>query len=505
MTYFYFLIYQLFYPVLFVFIQNIDEVIIDDLLLPFYIFIVIGTALFFLLKLLKWNLKILSYLSLGIFLFFSYGHFFNLFRDFKLGGLVIGTNTTLLIFSLIIFIVVFYLINKNILKPKAFLRFFIILYLIQSIFLITDSGRYLFSRNKSGEEINKLQSSQSDLPSAVITQNQNLPDIYYIVLDEYGRQDVLKSYLNFDNSTFEKSLNDRGFTVLSDNHSNYIETFLSLSSSLNFEYINYLTEIVGVENKDRNAPYAMISNNRAAQFLKNQGYLYVDFSNGWGPLRSGNKYADIDIVTGKRTEFSRILISTTALEPFVSPLIKNDARETILSTFSKLQEIPKIEKPTFTFVHFLLPHGPYLFDKDGSPINIHSDYIKFDKDFYLGQLLFANKKTLETVDVLLKDSLQEPIIIVASDHGPESLGIFQTEFADLTKNQLDERFGNFIAVYLPEGEAKEIDKLKSPVNLFRVIFNNYFEADYPLLEDKKFYASYEKPYLFIEVNEQTGK
>jgi hypothetical protein len=63
--------------------------------------------------------------------------------------------------------------------------------------------------------------------------NRDLPDVYYIVLDGYGRADVLSSIFNYDNSEFIEFLKEKGFYVGERSHSNYIETYLSLTSSLN--------------------------------------------------------------------------------------------------------------------------------------------------------------------------------------------------------------------------------------------------------------------------------
>ncbi|NLW85787.1 MAG: hypothetical protein GXY38_02835, partial [Planctomycetes bacterium] len=49
-----------------------------------------------------------------------------------------------------------------------------------------------------------------------------LPDIYFIVLDGYGRSDVLKERFGFDNSAFLAELADRGFGVYQNARSNYV-------------------------------------------------------------------------------------------------------------------------------------------------------------------------------------------------------------------------------------------------------------------------------------------
>ena len=62
------------------------------------------------------------------------------------------------------------------------------------------------------------------------------PDIYFFLLDGYGRADQLEATLGFDNSRFLRSLERRGFEVFDTATSAYSTTFLSLASTLDMEY-----------------------------------------------------------------------------------------------------------------------------------------------------------------------------------------------------------------------------------------------------------------------------
>ena len=44
-----------------------------------------------------------------------------------------------------------------------------------------------------------------------LTVPQNPPDVYYIILDSYAREDFLKAVYDYDNLEFIKALQDRGF------------------------------------------------------------------------------------------------------------------------------------------------------------------------------------------------------------------------------------------------------------------------------------------------------
>ena len=67
------------------------------------------------------------------------------------------------------------------------------------------------------------------------------PDIYYIILDTYTRQDVYRRVLAFDNSEFITALRERGFTVNDCSLSNYNSTSASMISALDMQYLDELT------------------------------------------------------------------------------------------------------------------------------------------------------------------------------------------------------------------------------------------------------------------------
>ena len=47
--------------------------------------------------------------------------------------------------------------------------------------------------------------------------------------------------------------------------------------------------------------------------------------------------------------------------------------------------------------------------------------------------------------------------------------------------------------------------MQSGVNIFRIFFNTYFDTEFPILEDKKFWYQPTKPYDFIDVTEIIDK
>ncbi|MFC1504868.1 sulfatase-like hydrolase/transferase, partial [Spirochaetota bacterium] len=282
------------------------------------------------------------------------------------------------------------------------------------------------------------------------------PDIYYIILDGYGRNDILKKYYGYDNTEFIKSLQDKGFYWASKSHCNYSWSFLSICSSLNFKYLNYLTNTIDINTKNRKIPYEMIKNNNVLKFVKKHGYTYIHFNSTWGGT-TGNIYADKEI--GYREgifndEFLRVLSYTTVLRIFDYFVVEKLA-EVHLYNFKMLETIPEMKESTFTFAHIMPPHHPFIFDRNGNikskrtvksqftPGRMAAQWKK--KDAYIDQLVFVNKKVSTIINTILEKSDIPPIIIIQSDHGPHVLEAPKNEY-DIARTSILNLF------YLP-GEA----------------------------------------------------
>jgi len=84
--------------------------------------------------------------------------------------------------------------------------------------------------------------------SAVVSTQASTPDICYIILDGYGRADMLQSVYGFDNSEFINALEQRGLVVENGSQSYYPRTILSLASSLNMQYLDTMSKAMNDSN-----------------------------------------------------------------------------------------------------------------------------------------------------------------------------------------------------------------------------------------------------------------
>lgn len=487
---------------------------------------------FFFGFILKSRVKTALATSLTLFLFFSFGHFVDIISptfdnlyfylrlflsklipvlkpDYTFHYLI--DYYVILFIWLILFVFLFFYIAKS--KKKftfitSFLNttsFIIIIISLASISIFT-----IQSKNNSLSPI----SANAQTTKNVSNTNKNTPDIYYIILDAYGRADVLKKYYNFDNNNFLSQLKKNNFYIADDGHSNYPQTYLSMAATLNMEYLDNLAKKMGSESEDRLPLRKLIKDHAVYSFLKDQGYKFVALPFTWTGTYNNTK-ADLFI---KRTQFNlsdfdELVIATTPLRLLYEKKFQlRNMRSKINFSFEQIPNIAKMPEPTFTYVHLLSPHPPFIFNEFGEPISpkgvisgLDGDhYFEYSPDVnkyrlqYVSQLKYINSRVEKMVAELLRLSPQDPIIIIQGDHGPGSM----LHWEDPAKTNMFERLSILNAYHVPADTASLLYKNITPVNSFRIIFNSIFNANYKLLPDKSYFARWTKPYDFIDVTEK---
>jgi glucan phosphoethanolaminetransferase (alkaline phosphatase superfamily) len=311
-----------------------------------------------------------------------------------------------------------------------------------------------------------------------------LPDIYVIILDSYLRDDVLHDIYGVDNSEFLFSLEQRGFFIARNARSNHTHTALTVSSMLNYDYLDSLSKTTGLDTLAESHLGTMIHNNRTFHQLDCLGYKVTTLSNGF--YYTDFPESDHIISTGTYpSSFAYQLAASTPLTLFTLQNQYNTLRERMFRTFEEVQKIPQSENPQFVYAHLMFGHPPFLFNIKGEEVNPLRE-MRFDSthyfksqvvkdDFvneYKNQVTFLAGKVLQTVDGILANSKEPPIIIMMGDHGPS--------FLDATNW---ERFSIFNAYYFPGGKTSQLYQGITPVNSLRVVFDTYFDAGLPLLPD----------------------
>ena len=467
------------YPILFYYSLNKHEVWFSETLVPLVISLLVTILLFLLLKLaFKSTTKSGIITSLILILFFMYEAIQIGINDNDSVKLILDFDPNLFwTYGILLTLATagLYFWNGKNQKITGYLNavaFFLI------VFPLFDLVSHKLLTSKS--------TLFSPTPSdrTVIPDNFNYvgpkPDIYYIIMDAYMRDDVMKEFWEFDNSAFIDYLKKRGFYVASKSRSNYPNTGHSLASSLNMDY---LPETLGI---DKIPLIESVGENRVVSFLKSIGYLYVHLSDDAADTKK-NSQADI-IITNRNylSSFSRYLLSKTILKNLKIHSLDaaHDKKSNILYGFKKLEEIPKNDQPTFTFAHFLMPHTPQAFGENGDAPNPNAS----ESDKYFDEVLYANKKIIRLVDHIFKNSKTLPIILIQGDHGA---------LAHITNNpdgnMIKKHFSNLSAYHLPNGGKDRLYDTITPVNSFRLIFDRYFGTALGTLEDKSYLPSLYTP------------
>ena len=468
--------------------------VLSGLLPPLGISLIVTAVLLFSLNLFFKNKNRAALLtSILIFLFLSYGHihgvlskFFSFRQEILLG-----------IFALIIISSFWFIIKKtgSLDKITHFLNLMTIFLCLMPIWNI---AVFHITSVKTPAAIS-LKKEQNTIknPNAI-----NLPDIYYIILDEYAREDTLRNVYGYDNSDFINFLKSKGFYIAENSHANYFRTTLSLPSSLNMQYLTFLTKVLGPNTNDTKIPYAMVRGNNVARKLKAVGYKYALIHSG-SPPTDYSELADIYIEYGIVDELASVLAKGTLLKKAASDFMHEQSRKRHLYNFKELKKIPEIEGPTFTFAHILLPHSPFVFDREGNPASTESfslttqEYGDAYPKLYIDQLIHCNTMMKDLINEILKKSPRPPIIIIQADHGNTPEGEWEE-----TGEFIQQRSKILNAYYFPGPAKKALYPTISPVNTFRLIFKEYFGANLDLLEDKVYYSHPENsPYVFKEVTD----
>jgi len=430
-------------------------------------------------------------------LFFSYGHLYHALREIPSLGLQLARHRYFIpAYALMALLGIFWIVwkVKQPANPTLALNLAAILLLVFPAYQVT--GALL--RTSIATEQQTAALSAGELP---IQSPQGMPDVYFIVLDMHTRSDALQQDFGHDNSDFINGLRELGFYVADCSRSNYPETSQSLISALNMDYVSTLSQQMADQGRDPNDITVLIKQSLVRYQLEAVGYQTYAFESEYEWSRLTDAYHYLRSTEAPYTllqPFEAMLIQSTALliwadttyqaatetsdNPFhgINASLENHVNQQLF-ILDYLPGLATVNEPKFVFAHIIVPHIPFVFEADGSIVSDPGFYSgrlsePIDREHllqgYVNQVTFIDTRILEVVRQILQDSAEPPIIVIMGDHGLEA----------------DNRLAILNAIYLPGEGSQHLYPSITPVNTFRVIFNTYFGANYPLLPDLSYNA-----------------
>jgi hypothetical protein len=343
-----------------------------------------------------------------------------------------------------------------------------------------------------------------------------LPDIYYIILDGYAREDVMRERYGVDSTAFLAGLEDLGFSIAGESRSNYAQTALSLASSLNLRFLPTSGAGWDPDSDDRLALARWIRSADVLSVLRGLGYRIYAFETGTRVTDLDNADVFLAANVGLPTNLERLLLETSALVlvPQLSVIVSDVEgdlsarrhRDRILYTLKTLPVVAREPGPKFVFVHLISPHPPFILDRNGALVD-RDEIFSFDDgngyegtqaayvEGYREQVLFLMPRIEQAVRSILNASTAPPVIILQADHGPGSRLVWNS----VEETDVRERFAILNAVLLPCAPQNTLPETLTPVNTFRYVFQSCFHLPYSPLPDHSYFSTWSRPFEFIEV------
>lgn len=462
--------------------ENMGLIPFTDLLIYFLTGTAIGLLLFFIFKkITRSNIKagIVTTLTLLFYLFYG-----SIKDNLKAGVLhSLSKYSVLLPLMLLIIIaatVYFRKTSRRLLRLNLFINCLLIVYLLVDAVTIV--------ANISKRDETRAAAVQNNY---TVCDTCSRPDIHLIIMDEYSGERILRDYFNYDNSGFARQLRQKGFYVPTQPSSNYSATPVSIASVFAMDYLPEFHRKLKAEDYTRSEK--VVNNSTTLQLLKAHGYSFVNHSifnlaGQPGRFRTDLLPMRLKLITAKTLWNSIIADLGWQLHGKIAPHFnwlaeklqedyKTGNQRLLQLTTAAIREHPA--QPRFVYTHVLMPHWPYLLDSMGreTGINFYSPYItgKQKESAYIQYLAYTNKVMLRMTDDILTQSRGNAIIILMSDHGFREKPGTQA-CADVNDN--------FISVFMPGGDYRQLYDSISNVNLLRAVFNTSLQQRFPRLADR---------------------
>lgn len=479
------------YSVLTLFATNIHEVEVTILFRPLLLSLVMGGLVYAGLYLIFRNWNQAALLASFLFVwFYTYGYIYQYFETQPGIGSILGRHRYLVFIYLVLLGIGVWILSH----VKSFKTTLLtVIGLVLIAFPIIQITSYTVQDLISSQARSSL---STETPALTPRDPNHMPDVYFIILDGYTRSDALQRDYGYDNSYFIDGLREQGFFVADCSRSNYGYTQGSITASLNMDYLTELKSRLAQVTPPTEDVFVLLKQSLVREQLEALGYQTVAFETGyeWSRLSDADIYLSMTkdpySMQQSLSPFEAMYIKTTFLLLATDTIYRTRVAEFRNPNYPYsdhierqrfiIDQLPLLAKQVahsrFIFVHFLIPHEPFVFEADGEVVTDPGYYSGkqggavndiYRAQGYTNQVEFISHSILAITDQILANSPEPPIIVLQGDHG------FLPE----------ERFMILNAYYLPEQDYQDFYPSITPVNSFRVIFNRYFGGTYALIPD----------------------
>jgi len=314
---------------------------------------------------------------------------------------------------------------------------------------------------------------------------KNLPNVYYIIIDAYGRADALKKYAGFDNTAFIAHLGGLGFQTLGKARSNYMKTHMSIPSTLEMNYL--FTPAESKIQKWDDIWNIMKGDNAVVRRFRELGYRYV-FAGGaqWcskntnGCIKPPGIWSRATWQLAHNTPIPGVM--SYALPSLYQSIFTDQWRFVMSDVTAQIGDIigDASRAPLFFLYHELAVHDS-IYNADCSLRQDlgaeeidkvdHAERMAASTSAYAGTVTCINTKLKALVAGILERD-RNALIVLTSDHG----SAFSPHDGEGAKaltgvEYIDERTAILSSWRLPETCRAAVPDDLSLVNNFRLVFS----------------------------------
>jgi len=302
------------------------------------------------------------------------------------------------------------------------------------------------------------------------------PDVLIVVLDAHPRVDTAAAFLGADIRPFVSQLGAMGFSVNNSAVSNYDQSFASISSMLALD-----TLVDDKATVTESVPLTRGANGGDGELFrtfKRAGYRVAMAPSAWNGSRCGPLVDECASVRLLRST-GYWLLRRTPLAPLAPDVLIHPWTDTSMGQLESLAAIhlgaANGDAPVLTWVHVALPHGPVHVDANCGVVDAQwrrfygaSAFDEFNderRSAFADQIACVDAIVVEQLELIMEED-PSTVVVLLSDHGPDSQFQWDEPLGGYSHDQLWERMSILNAVRVPD-RCSIVEERRSPVGVLR--------------------------------------